>query len=302
MAYPLSRASDTSQKFPFCRRYCSMMVGQPLTSFPELDFVLRDHEDRLRQALGDLIVAVYLQGSLAIGDFDLTSDVDFIVVTQRELSSGEATIAQAVHAETYRQNNRWVKRLEYSFFPVDLLRSPSSPFTTDGVSDSASRDLWYFDNGSERIERSDHDNSLVVRWTLREKGVVLFGPEPSELIDIVQPKDLRTEIQRTLVTWGDLVVKDPEPYRNRFYQSFLVLNYCRGLLDLSEGSIHSKMAGVKWARENLDPKWTPLITFCWEERQDPDISITQPADVEVFGQTIAFVHHSVGRMRSYQGD
>jgi hypothetical protein len=131
---------------------------------------------------------------------------------------------------------------------------------------------------------------------------VLFGPEPSELIEIVQPKDLRTEIQRTLVTWGDLVVKDPEPYRNRFYQSFLVLNYCRGLLDLSEGSIHSKMAGVKWARENLDPEWTPLITFCWEERQDPDISITQPADVEVFGQTIAFVHHSVGRMRSYQGD
>jgi hypothetical protein len=62
------------------------MVGQPLTSFPELDFVLRDHEDRLRQALGDLIVAVYLQGSLAIGDFDLTSDVDFIVVTRRELS------------------------------------------------------------------------------------------------------------------------------------------------------------------------------------------------------------------------
>ena len=278
------------------------MVGQQLTSFPELDVVIRDHVDRLRQALGDLIIAVYLQGSLAIGDFDLTSDVDFIVVTQRELSLEEASIAQAVHADTYRQNNRWVKRLEYSFFPVDLLRSPSSPFKVDDRSVSADRELWYFDNGSERIERSDHDNSLVVRWTLHERGVVLFGPKPSELVQQVLPNDLRTEIQRTLVTWGDMVVSNPEPYRNRFYQSFLVLNYCRGLLDLSEGSIHSKLAGVKWARENIDPKWVPLIIFCWEERQDPDISITQSADSEVFERTIEFIRDSVRRMRAYQGD
>lgn len=279
-----------------------MMVGQRLTSFPELDVVLRDHVDRLRQALGDLIVAVYLQGSLAIGDFDLTSDVDFIVVTQRELSLEQASIAEAVHSDTYRQNNRWVKRLEYSFFPVDLLRSPSSPFTADGQSDSADRELWYFDNGSQRIERSDHDNSLVVRWTLRERGVVLNGPEPSELIQHVLSNDLRTEIQRTLVTWGDMVVSDPEPYRNRFYQSFLVLNYCRGLLDLSEGSIHSKLAGVNWALENVNPKWAPLIRFCWEERQDPNISIKQPADSEVFGRTIEFVRYSARRVRAYQED
>ena len=278
------------------------MVGQRLSSYPELDGVLRNHVDRLRQALGDLIIAVYLQGSLAIGDFDLTSDVDFIVVTQNELSLDEAQIAQAVHTDTYRQNNRWVKRLEYSFFPVDLLRSPSSPFTFDGRSDSPDRELWYFDNASERIERSDHDNSLVVRWTLRERGAVLFGPEPSELVQQVLPNDLRTEIQRTLVTWGHMVVSDPEPYRNRFYQSFLVLNYCRGLLDLAEGSIHSKLAGVNWARDNIDPKWAPLIKFCWEERQNPDISITQPADSEVFGRTIEFVRYSVRRMTAYPGD
>ena len=222
-----------------------MTVYQPLTSFPELDFVLRDHVDRVRRAFGDLILAAYLQGSLAIGDFDLTSDVDFIIVTRRDLSTEEAATAQEIHTDTYRQNNRWVKRLEYSFFPIDLLRSPSSPFSALGQSDSASRKMWYFDNGSEQIERSDHDNSLVVRWTLREKGVLLFGPEPSELIELVLPEDLRREIRQTLVTWGEMVVTNPEPYRNRFYQSFLVLNYCRGLLDLSEGTINSKLAGVK---------------------------------------------------------
>jgi predicted nucleotidyltransferase len=276
------------------------MVAQPLTSFPELDVVLRNHEERLRHALGDLIIAFYLQGSLAIGDFDLASDIDFIVVTKRELRLEEASIVQAVHVDTFQQDNRWVKRLEYSFFPVELLRLPSSPFTFEDQSDSASRELWYFDNGSQQIERSDHDNSLIVRWTLREKGVVLFGPEPTALIGLVSSNDLRTEIKRTLVTWGVAVVQDPEPYRNRFYQSFLVLNYCRGLLDLSEGRIHSKLSGVNWALDNLDAEWAPLIQFCWEERQDSEISVTQPADSQVFEQTIAFVAYSIGRTRAYQ--
>src|SRR5664280_237979 len=284
----------------FPSSYSSLVIGQQLTSFPELDVVLRGHADRLKQALGDLIIAVYLQGSLAIGDFDLTSDVDFIVVTREELSPEQAKIAQAVHTGTYRQDNRWVKRLEYSFFPVDLLQSPSSPFTADGQPDSEGRELLYFDNGSSKIERSDHDNSLIVRWTLREKGVVLLGPAPTELIQAVPPHDLRIEIQRTLVGWGDMVVKDPEPYRNRFYQSFLVLNYCRGLLDLSEGSIHSKLAGVRWARENVDSAWIPLLNFCWAERQDPGISVKQPANQDVFRRTIEFVQYSVDRMRDRQ--
>ena len=268
-------------------------------SYPELDELLEDHSDRLTHALGDLVVAVYLQGSLAIGDFDMTSDVDFIVVTGSELTPEQVQIAQTVHAQTYRQGTRWAKRLEYSFFPIGLLRSPSSPFGADGLPESEGRELWYFDNGSPSIERSDHDNSLVVRWTLRERGVVVFGPAPATLLEPVPREDLRTEIQRTLVGWGDIVVNDQEPYRNRFYQSFLVLNYCRGLLDLAEGRIHSKLEGVKWARQNLPDSWTPLVNLCWDERQDPDISVNQPANPEVFSQTIEFVKYAVGRMRSF---
>ena len=274
------------------------MSRREYSAYPELDDLLEDHADRLRSALGNLIVAVYLQGSLAIGDFDMTSDVDFIVATGGELTAEQVQIAQTVHAQTYRQRSRWAKRLEYSFFPVSLLQSPSSPFEADGLPRSEGRELWYFDNGSPSIERSDHDNSLVVRWTLRERGVVIFGPTPSTLVDPVLTEDLRTEIQRTLVGWGDMVVRDPEPYRNRFYQSFLVLNYCRGILDLAEGSIHSKLAGVKWARQNLPDAWTPLVNFCWDERQDPDISTNQPADPDIFSQSIEFVTYAVNRMRN----
>ena len=55
-------------------------MQERLTPYSELDVVLKDHGQRIRDVLGDNFVGLYLNGSLAIGDFDLTSDVDFIVV------------------------------------------------------------------------------------------------------------------------------------------------------------------------------------------------------------------------------
>jgi len=48
------------------------------TPYPELDTVLEAHAKKLQEVLGNNFVGMYLQGSLAIGDFDLTSDIDFI--------------------------------------------------------------------------------------------------------------------------------------------------------------------------------------------------------------------------------
>ena len=44
--------------------------------------------------LGHNFVGLYLLGSLAVGDFDLTSDVDFMIVTKSELSHGEVELVQ----------------------------------------------------------------------------------------------------------------------------------------------------------------------------------------------------------------
>lgn len=82
---------------------------------------------------------------------------------------------------------------------------------------------------------------------------------------------------------------------NRFHQAFFVLNSCRVLQDLYEGRVTSKLDGVKWAKEHLDPKWIPLIDFCWQERQDTSISKLQPADPKVFKQSMEFVEH-VGKL------
>jgi len=269
------------------------------TPYPELDTVLNDHAKKLQEVLGNNFVGVYLQGSLAIGDFDLTSDVDFIVVTNEDLSEEQVDKIQEVHSRAYDQDNRWVKRLEYSFFPKQVLNKHSSPYTDGKPTNPQGRELWYFDNGSRTIKRSDHCNTLVTRWTVREKGVTVIGPDPTTLIDPIPADDLRREIKDTLIGWGEELLENPEPYRNRFYQSYLVLNYSRMLHDLHEGKIDSKLAGIKWAKSNLDPKWAELINFCWEEHQDTSISVKQPSSPEIFEKSLQFVKYAVKQGRKY---
>jgi predicted nucleotidyltransferase len=275
------------------------MNSEKLTPYPGLDGVLNNHAERLQETLGDFLVGVYLQGSLAIGDFDLTSDIDFVVVTKGELSESQVQQVQSVHDRTCGEDNRWVKHLEYSFFPKDMLNETSSPFSPDGRIEDKNRELWYFDNGSRTIERSDHDNSLVVRWTLRENGVAVIGPEPSTFVNPVPANALRTEIRDLLVGWGDEILEDPEPYRNRFYQAFLVLNYCRMLQDLNEGRVTSKLEGAEWAKSKLDPKWIPLIEYCWNDRKFPDIHVSQPAVPEIFSDALAFVKYAVALGKAF---
>jgi predicted nucleotidyltransferase len=253
--------------------------------YPDLKIVLTELINKAQKILGSNFIGAYLQGSLAVGDFDYNSDVDFIIVIKEELSKQQVHALEEMHNEIYYLDNRWAKRLEYSYFPQKILRKIP-----------AHRDkLWYFDNGHRNIELSDHCNTIVVRVTVREKGIVLAGPDPKTLIDPISPDALRAEIKDTMIEWGEEILKNPKVYENRFYQSYLVLNYCRMLHDFYTGTVGSKLAGVKWAKENLDPEWIGLIDFCWQERLDPQLSVTQPADPTIFPNVLNFVRYVIGK-------
>ena len=69
--------------------------NKKLTPYRGLDEVLIDYAHTSRAVLGDNFVGLYLLGSLAIGDFDLTSDVDFMIVTNSELSCDQVELVQS---------------------------------------------------------------------------------------------------------------------------------------------------------------------------------------------------------------
>src|SRR6266699_6387481 len=95
------------------------------TPYSELNIVLRDLVDSVQAVLSNNFVGAYLQGSFSVGDFDLHSDVDFIMVIEEELSHEEVLGLQGVHERIYGVDIPWAQHLEGSYFPKGVLRCHS---------------------------------------------------------------------------------------------------------------------------------------------------------------------------------
>jgi hypothetical protein len=259
------------------------------TPYPQLNGVLEKLHTRLKATLGSKLIGVYLQGSFALGDFDEHSDVDFIAVLKDELSSPEVETLQVLHPQIYHLGPEWAKHLEGSYFPLRVLQDL----------EWRGEDLWYLDHGATSIIRSNHCNSLLVRWIVREKGVILFGPPPKGLIEPIPQQMLRQEMYDVIMTWGKQILENPSRWSNRFYQGFIVLNYARMLHDLHRGYPGTKREGAAWAKRNLDPSWAPLIDSTWNCRPDPASKVKEPADPDDYQRTLAFLEHVMAESQQF---
>jgi predicted nucleotidyltransferase len=259
------------------------------TPYFELNQVLSELVSRQKAILGDDLVGVYLQGSFATGDFDEHSDVDLLFVIEQELSPEQVDALQAMHEQIYRLESGWAQHLEGSYFPRKILCQPTR----------RGRELWYLDNGARALVRSSHCNTILVRWVVREKGIALAGPAPNTLIQPVSAELLRADIFETIIQWGGEILADPAKFNNRFYQSFIVLSYCRMLHDLHAGTNGSKREGAAWAKAALDPSWVDLIDRTWAGRPNPEVKVRQPADPHDFRRTLDFVCYIMNESKQY---
>ena len=262
------------------------------TPYPELNAVLRELVAGVQAVLGEAFVAACLQGSFAVGDFDRHSDVDFIIVAEEALSDDQVHALQTLHERIYRLECGWAQHLEGSYFPKDVLRH----YARRG------KPLWYLDNGSQSLIESEHDNTVVVRWVVREHGIALAGPRPATLVDPIPVAALRQEIMEGMNRWWRQILAEPEQINNRFYQTFAVLHYCRMLHDLHTGFPGSKRAGAEWAKATLDPSWAGLIDRAWDGRPNPALSVRQPADPEDFKSTLEFIQYVIKASTQYAAE
>lgn len=257
----------------------SAIDSRPPTPYADLNEVLRELVASISGLLGPMFTGAYLQGSFAIGDFDIHSDVDFIIVVEEELKEAQVSRLQVMHERIYKLDVPWAQHLEGSYFPKERLRR----YTADG------QPLWYLDHGARSLIKSDHCDTIVVRWTVRKFGIVLSGPPPEALLDPIPVVALRREILATIDDWGKEILAEPARYNNRFYQGFIVLSYCRMLHDLVQGDLGSKRAGAEWAKQTLDASWSGLIDRAWDCRPDPARSVREAADPADFAATLAFI-------------
>src|ERR687887_2651788 len=228
------------------------MTAQP-TVYLELDAVLRELVEGAQAILGESFCGAYLQGSFALGDADEESDVDFLVVTHDEVTDAQAAELQAMHQRIYALETPWAQHLEGSYPPRAALRRVDP-----------SRSPWlYLDNGATELVRDNHCNTAVVRWTLREYGVVLAGPDPKSLVDPVTPEQLREEARTAMRDWAEWA-REPHPRfgpgaMSRRQQGLLVLSFCRMLHTLESGRVTSKPEAGGWAPPALPAEWAPPI-------------------------------------------
>jgi hypothetical protein len=259
-------------------------VAEP-TAFPALNALLDEFVTSARVALENNFVGAYLQGSFAVGDADEHSDVDFIVVTDDEVTDEQRGSPQTMHQRLFALETPWAQHLEGSYVPKASLRRR----------DPARRPFVYLDNGSTELQLDNHCNTDVVRWSLREHGVTLAGPAIRELVDPVPAEEMRNELVaavREYAAWA------PAPTRtggmSEWKQTYLVLMFCRMLHTIESGCVVSKRASGEWALEALDPEWRTLIQRALDDRSDPWGRVNDPAEPVLAERTLAFADYAVG--------
>jgi Domain of unknown function (DUF4111) len=238
------------------------------TGYAEVDAVLAELLAGVRGTLGPRLVGVYLDGSLAAGDFvERSSDIDVLVVTEDTLPDAVVAALGTMHARLATGPSKWARELEVSYIPRRALRR----FDPDDNRHPC------IERGSDQLVTEVHDHAWVIhRHVVREQGVALAGPEPRTLIDPVGPGDLRDAVVSLLHGWWMPAPACRRGLDNPFYRSYAVLTMCRMRYTLQFGLVVSKPTAARWAQAELDARWTPLIqaALAWSKEIVSDVSET----------------------------
>jgi predicted nucleotidyltransferase len=263
-----------------------MDINPHPTADADLNAVLYALVTRVRALLDEQLVAAYLLGSFAQGAGDADSDVDFMMVVDRDITPGDAGPLLEIHRAIFDIDSDRAKHLEGTYFPRHVLKQHTD----------VSLPLLYIDNGSRDFERSTHDNTCVVRWIARAHGITLYGPPPTELIDPIPDATLKAEVRAVLRDWGGGIVADPATELSTVWQwTFAVLSHCRMAQTLVTGRITTKPEARDWALAHLDPRWHALICRAWALRPDPSKQARTAPDPADVAETAAFVRTIISR-------
>jgi Domain of unknown function (DUF4111)/Nucleotidyltransferase domain len=238
------------------------------TGYADVDALLAEPLAGVRRTLGPQLVGVYLDGSLATGDFaEHSSDIDVLVVTDDALADEVVAALGTMHSQLATGTSKWARELEVSYIPRRALRR----FDPDDKSHPC------IQRGSDQLVTEAHDHDWVIhRHVVREHGHALAGPDPRTLIDPVDAADLRDAVVSMLHGWWMPAARCRRWLDNPFYRSYAVLTMCRMRYTLLYGVVVSKPIAARWAQAALDAIWTPLIqaALAWSNDIVPDLDET----------------------------
>jgi hypothetical protein len=248
------------------------------TPYPEVNVIVRRLCNDAINVLNESFYGLYLHGSLALGGFNLlTSDIDFLVVTESNLSNDLFNKLKSMHTILSSCGIRWSNKIEGAYIPKTDLRQhdPAHPPIP-----------WLGVDGHFALEGLGPD-WIIQRWILREKGISVVGPPLKCLIDPVSPDDLRQAVRGSLHEWWSPPFPSPERFQIGEYQAYAVLTMCRSLFVLENGRMASKLEAAFWAEGAVGEPWEKLIgeAISWK----PGVQFNK------LKETLGFIYFTLGR-------
>lgn len=255
------------------------------TPYPDVNDALRHLLGRIRAILGEAFVGMYLYGSLAQGDFDRdTSDIDYIVVTERAVTDDEFAALAAMHADFRVGDSSWAGKIESAYIPREALNLPSDPAPI----------YPQLEKGREFVRDPLELGWPFQRSVLREQGIVVAGPAPATLMAPVPARELADADLAIVRMWREQRHADPTwlPWvRERQAFRFFLVTLCRALYRHAHGTLASKAAAATWARATLEPRWAALIARALAARNE-----TNEVSDDDLAEALAFLDHTATRL------
>ena len=231
-----------------------------LTLYPDVNNLLRLLLAKMQAVLGDDLIGLYLDGSLALGDFDpATSDMDFIAAVAAPLTPEQSDALATMHRHIRDSGRPFATELEGSYIHLSALRRH----------DPADAVFPNIERGSDEVLKlkEHHSDWVIHRYTVREHGITLYGPPPATLIDPVSADDVRAATAGVLRSWwGTPAAVEYIRAALPGGLAFIALTMCRALYALEYGTVVSKPVAGRWALTALDVRWHTLIerSLAWQ--------------------------------------
>ena len=253
------------------------MGDEVITPYPEIDKLLKYLLGQIQQILGEKLVALYLYGSLVTGDFDRgISDIDLLAATASDIDDQEFERLQQMHYDIVARNPEWDDRLEIAYLSVTALKTFRTQMSQIGII-SPGEPFHLTEAGKDW---------LMNWWVVREKGVTLFGPPPTALIDPISREEFVQTVQEHAQASAEWVHK----MQNLPGQAYVILTLCRALYASKNREQVSKKEAALWAQASY-PQWASLIKKALIWRTDWRDEAVEPA--ATFPETVRFVHFAI---------
>ena len=219
-------------------------------------------------ALEGNVLGVYLTGSLSYGAFDYgSSDIDLTVIVKRPISRGEIDSIGRLHREMEGKFEKWARRFECSYTPVEMLPSVLPPKEPRP---------WYWGADHTLIEEAQYGNEWIINnYLLHRHSIALFGPSFKKLVDPIEIEEVRKACVRDLFREWVPKKSNTEWFGDSHYQSYFVLNLCRILHTVIRSTAGSKKMAASWVMENYGERWRNLINKAqeWEYGMEMDLRL-----------------------------